>query len=70
MMLDSLQAFSSQYCMKTNVAKCAVIVFGRTAPKPGTYVLAQGWVYNGQQVPLGQSFPERYRIPGDCVPPN
>jgi hypothetical protein len=54
-MLDSLQAFSSQDCMEVNVGQCAVVVFGRTAPKPGTHVPAQGWVYNGQQVPLGQS---------------
>jgi hypothetical protein len=40
-MLGSLQVFSSPYCMDANVA---VVVFGRTAHKPGPQVPAQGRV--------------------------
>lgn len=39
-----------------NVAKCAVVVFGRSAPRPGHEVPQGGWQYDGQEVPLVSEF--------------
>jgi hypothetical protein len=55
MLLDCLQGFCDHYRMHVNVAKCAVVVFGKRRPTGGD--LPQGgWLYAGQQVPRVAEF--------------
>lgn len=39
--LDCLREFSAAYCCEVNVPKCAVAVFGKTAPKRGTHAFCR-----------------------------
>lgn len=55
-LLDCLQEFCAQYSLEVNVSKCAVVVFGRDAPRPGLHVPQGGWRYSGQQLPLVEEF--------------
>jgi hypothetical protein len=55
-LLECLQEFCDQYQMHVNVAKCAVVVFGRKAPAPARDFPQGGWTYDGQQVPRVQKF--------------
>ena len=55
-MLDALHEFSVSDSLEVNVAKCAVVVFGRSAPRPGREVPQGGWKYDGQEVPLLSEF--------------
>lgn len=46
-LLDALRAFCDQYSLQVNVAKCAVVEFGRTAPTVGRGIPQGGWTYAG-----------------------
>jgi hypothetical protein len=55
-LLDALHEFSTQNSLQVNVAKCAVVVFGKSAPRPGADTPAGGWTYAGEPVPLVPEF--------------
>jgi hypothetical protein len=55
-LLDALHEFSMLNSLQVNVAKCAVVVFGRSAPRPGQDIPEGGWVYSGQAIPLVSEF--------------
>jgi hypothetical protein len=55
-LLDALQEFCAHYHLQVNVAKCSVVVFGRTTPVEGRQVPVGGWRYGGQQMPLLAEF--------------
>lgn len=55
-MLDCLQASRGQFRLEVNVAKCAAVVFGKSAPRPGREIPVGGWLYGDQQVPVVESF--------------
>jgi hypothetical protein len=55
-LLNALQDFCAQFSLQVNVAKCAVVVFGRTAPVAGRHVPVGGWQYGGEQLPLLAEF--------------
>lgn len=55
-LLDCLQGFCAEYQMHVNVAKCAVVVFGKRKPIPARDIPAGGWQYAGQQVPCVPEF--------------
>jgi hypothetical protein len=50
------QTFCDQYQLHVNVAKCAVVVFGRRKPCPARDLLPGGWQYAGQSVPCVSEF--------------
>jgi hypothetical protein len=54
-LLKCLQGFCDRHQMHVNVAKCAVVVFGKRRPTGGD-LPPGGWVYAGQQVPRVQEF--------------
>jgi hypothetical protein len=54
--LDALHEFSMLNSLEVNVDKCAVVVFGRSAPRPGQDIPEGGWVYSGQAIPLVSEF--------------
>lgn len=60
-LLDALHAFCAENCMHVNVAKSAVVVFGKSKPRCAD-VPAGGWLYAGQPLPL---LPE-FRYLGVC----
>jgi hypothetical protein len=55
-LLACLQTFCDQYQLHVNVAKCAVVVFGRRKPCPARDLLPGGWQYAGQSVPCVSEF--------------
>jgi hypothetical protein len=55
-LLTALQEFSVLNSLEVNVAKCAVVVFGRSAPRQGQDIPEGGSVYNGQAIPLVPEF--------------
>jgi hypothetical protein len=55
-LLDALHEFSMLNNLEVNVGKCAVVVFGRSAPRPGQAIPEGGWVYSGQAIPLVSEF--------------
>jgi hypothetical protein len=54
--LNALHEFSMLNSLEVNVAECAVVVFGRSAPRPGQDIPEGGWVYSGQAIPLVSEF--------------
>lgn len=55
-LLQCLQEFCDTYQMRVNVAKCAVVVFGKRRAVPGQHFPVGGWVYDGQPVPVVPQF--------------
>jgi hypothetical protein len=55
-LLDCLHEFCAQYSLEVNVAKCAVVIFGRNSPRQGVHIPQGGWVYSNQQVPVVPEF--------------
>lgn len=56
LLLDCLQSFCDHYQMHVNVAKCAVVVFGRKKPSVARDIPPGGWRYKEQPVPCVQEF--------------
>jgi len=54
--LDCLQEFCAQYCLEVNVPKCAVVVFGNSAPRAGVHIPQGGWRFSNQQMPVVAEF--------------
>jgi len=55
-LLDALSEFCSANCLYVNVAKSAVMVFGRQKPRVGVHIPPAGWVFEGAQLPVVSEF--------------
>lgn len=55
-LLAALHEFSVLNSLEVNVAKCAVVVFGRSTPRAGHDIPPNGWSYAGRQVPVLPEF--------------